>query len=195
MIVFTTFRKGSLDYVRRGSNVVLRKKTTKTESFSKRMTFATKCDQSSPPRARGLHGLGKLITKSAPCAVRTVRRNGGHTTSAITTPQRSCREQLLQGGARKRRYRCKCAQILAASRRLRETLKSRSQRHLRYCMLRSYITGQDSHIENTTIQMHHVEGYTDLEWPVDASNRRNALCACFSHAQTRPDITPYTPKK
>ena len=62
-------------------------------------------------------------------------------------------------------------------------------------MLRSYITGQDSHIENTTIQMHHVEGYTDLEWPVDASNRRNALCVCFSHAQTRPDITPYTPKK
>ena len=88
MILFTKFRTGSLDQMRRGSNVVLRKKTTKTESFSKRMTFATKCDQSSPPRARGLHGLGKLITKSAPCAVRTVRRNGGHTTSAITTPQR-----------------------------------------------------------------------------------------------------------
>jgi len=39
--------------------------------------------------------------------------------------------------------------------------------------------------------MHHVEGYTDLEWPIDARNRRNALCACFSHAQTRPEITPY----
>ena len=34
------------------------------------------------------------------------------------------------------------------------------------------------HIENSTIQMHHVEGYTDLEWPIDARNRiRNVLRA------------------
>ena len=39
--------------------------------------------------------------------------------------------------------------------------------------------------------MHNVEGYTYLEWPFDARNRRNVLCACFSHAQTRPEITPY----
>ena len=52
-------------------------------------------------------------------------------------------------------------------------------------------TGQASHVENSTIQIDHVEGYTDLEWPIDASNRRNVLCACFSHAQTRPEITPY----
>ena len=52
-------------------------------------------------------------------------------------------------------------------------------------------TGQASHVENSTIQIDHVEGYTDLEWPIDARNRRNVLCACFSHAQTRPEITPY----
>jgi len=56
---------------------------------------------------------------------------------------------------------------------------------------RATITGQASHIENSTIKMHHVEGYTDLEWPIDARNRRNVLSACFSHAQTRPEITPY----
>ena len=37
---------------------------------------------------------------------------------------------------------------------------------------------QGSHLENSTIQMHHVEGYTDLEWPIDARNRiRNVLRA------------------
>jgi len=82
------------------------------------------------------------------------------------------------------------AQTLAASRRLREALKSCSQRHLIYSMPRNY-TGQASHVENSTIQINHVEGYTDLEWPIDARNRRNVLCACFSHAQTRPEITPY----
>ena len=50
---------------------------------------------------------------------------------------------------------------------------------------------QASHVENSTIQIDHVKGYTDLEWPIDARNRRNVLCACFSHAQTRPEITPY----
>ena len=55
-------------------------------------------------------------------------------------------------------------------------------------------TGQASHLETSTIQMHHVEGYTDLEWPIDARNRRNVSCACFIHAQTRPEITPYTQK-
>ena len=82
------------------------------------------------------------------------------------------------------------AQTLAASRRLHEALKSCSQRHLIYSMPRNY-TGQASHVENSTIQINHVEGYTDLEWPIDARNRRNVLCACFSHAQTRPEITPY----
>ena len=54
------------------------------------------------------------------------------------------------------------------------------------------ITGQASqHLENSTIQMHHVEGYTDLEWPIDARNRRNVSCASLDHAQTRPEITPY----
>jgi len=52
-------------------------------------------------------------------------------------------------------------------------------------------TGEASHVENSTIQIDHVEGYTDLEWPIDARNRRNVVCACFSHAQTRPEITPY----
>ena len=56
---------------------------------------------------------------------------------------------------------------------------------------RATITGHASHIETSTIQMHHVEGYTDLEGPIDARNRSNALCACFSHAQTRPEINPY----
>jgi len=40
---------------------------------------------------------------------------------------------------------------------------------------RATITGQASHrdIDNSTIQMmHHVEGYTDLEWSIDARNRR-----------------------
>ena len=56
-------------------------------------------------------------------------------------------------------------------------------------------TGQASHVENSTIQIDHVEGYTDLEcWPIDARNRRKVLCACFSHAQTRSEITPY-PKR
>ena len=52
-------------------------------------------------------------------------------------------------------------------------------------------TGQASHLETSTIQMHHVEGYTDLEWPIDARNRRNVSCACLGDAQTRPEITPY----
>ncbi len=43
---------------------------------------------------------------------------------------------------------------------------------------------------HSIIQMHHIEGYTDLEWPINARNRRNILCACFGHAQTRPEITP-----
>ena len=83
------------------------------------------------------------------------------------------------------------AQTLAASRRLREALKSCSQRHLIYSMPRNYWASQPR-IENSTIQIDHVEGYTDLEWPINARNRRNVLCACFSHAQTRPEITPYS---
>ena len=55
-------------------------------------------------------------------------------------------------------------------------------------------TWQASQVENSTIQIDNVESYTDLEWPIDARNRRNVLCACFSHVQTRPEITPYTQK-
>ena len=60
-------------------------------------------------RARALHGLGQLIRKSAPCAVRTDRRNGGHAIGYRRAAE-NCREPaLLQGGARKRRYsRCNC---------------------------------------------------------------------------------------
>ena len=36
MILFTKFRTGSLDHMRRGSNVVLRKKTTKNDYISLR---------------------------------------------------------------------------------------------------------------------------------------------------------------
>ena len=45
--------------------------------------------------------------------------------------------------------------------------------------------------DRSPIKMHNLERYTGLEWPIDARNRRNVLCACFSHAQTRPKITPY----
>jgi len=113
------------------------------------------------------------------------------TPSAITAPQRVVASNFFKVVLANVNILAANAQTLAASRLLREALKSRSQRHLRNCMPRNYITGQASHVENSTIQMHHVEGYTDLEWPIDARNRRNVLCACFSHAQTRPEITPY----
>ena len=63
----------------------------------------------STPRARALHGLGQLFRKSAPCALRTDRRKGGHAIGQHRRAAESYREQLLQGRARKRRYsRYKC---------------------------------------------------------------------------------------
>ena len=115
------------------------------------------------------------------------------TPSAITTPQRVVASNFKVVLANVDNILALNAQTLAASRRLREALKSiSSQRHLRYCMPRNYYRGQASHIENSTIQMmYHVVGYTDLVWPIGALNRRNVLCACFCHAQTRSEITPY----
>ena len=48
---------------------------------------------------------------------------------------------------------------------------------------RATSTGRAIHIENSTIQMHHVEGYADLEWPIDA----HAIAGIF-HA--RASVTP-----
>ena len=114
------------------------------------------------------------------------------TPSAITAPQRVVASHFFKVVLANVDILAASAQTLAASRRLREALNNCSQRHASDIACRATITGQASHIETSTIQMtHHVEGYTDLEWPIDARNRRNVLCACFSHAQTRPEITPY----
>ena len=130
-----------------------------------------------------------MIRKSAPCAVRTDRRNGGHAIGHRRAAA-SCREQLLQGGAPQ-------TSIFSLQMHRPSPPQGACARHSRVARNgTSYIacratTWQASHVENSTIQIDHVEGYTDLEWPIDARNRRNVLCACFSHAQTRPEITPY----
>jgi len=112
------------------------------------------------------------------------------TPSAIAAPQRVVASNFFKVVLRKRRYsRCKCTDP--------RRLKALCTRHSRVARNgTSYIacratTWQACHVENSTIQIDHVESYTDLEWPIDARNRRNVLCACFSHAQTRPEITPY----
>ena len=158
---------------------------------SKAASFSKRSSSPKPLRARAyLHGLGQLIRKSAPCAVRTDRRNGGHAIGHRRAAA-SCREQLLYGGAPQTSiFSLQMHRPSPPQGALHEALKSCSQRHLMYSMPRNY-TGQASHVENSTIQINHVEGYTDLEWPIDARNRRNVLSACFSHAQTRPEITPY----
>jgi len=89
--------------------------------------------------------------------------------------------------------RCKCTdprRLKALARGTEELLSTAPHSHTTYIACRT-TTGQASHLENSTIQTGNVEGYTDLEWPIDARNRRNVLCACCSHAQTRPEITPY----
>ena len=131
----------------------------------------------------------RTTRKSAPCAVRTDRRNGGHAIGHRRAAA-SCREQLLQGGAPQ-------TSIFSLQMHRPSPPQGACTRHSRVARNgTSYIacratTWQASHVENSTIQIDHVEGYTDLEWPIDARNRRNVLCACFSHAQTRPEITPY----
>jgi len=112
------------------------------------------------------------------------------TPSAIATPQRVVASSFFKVVLRKRRYsRCKCTDP--------RRLKALCTRHSRVARNgTSYIacratTWQASHVEDSTTQIDHVESYTDLEWPIDARNRRNVLIACFSHAQTRPEITPY----
>ena len=110
--------------------------------------------------------------------------------SAIAAPQRVVASNFFKVVLANVDILAANAQTLASSRRLREALKSCSQRHLRYCMPRITITGQASHIENSTIQMHHVEDYTNLKWPINARTRSNVSCACFGHTQTRPEITP-----
>ena len=85
------------------------------------------------------------------------------TPMAITAPQRVVASNFFKVVLANVDILAGNAQTLAALRRLREALKSCSQRHRRYCMPRNYYDGQASHLENSTIQMHHVEGYTDLE--------------------------------
>jgi len=114
------------------------------------------------------------------------------TPSAIAAPQRVVASNFFKVVLRKRRYSCcKCTdprRLKALARGTQELLASRNGTSYIACRA---TTGQASHVENSTIQIDHVEGYTDLEWPIDARNRRNVLCACFSHAQTRSEITPY----
>jgi len=110
-----------------------------------RSEFLRHSDRGSPPRARALHGLGQLIRKSAPCAVRTDRRNGAGHAIGHRRAAASCREQRLQGGAPQtsifslQMHRPSPPQ---PSRRLREALKSCSQRHLIYSMPRNYWASQ-----------------------------------------------------
>ena len=95
---------------------------------------------SPPARARALHGLGQFIRKSAPCAVRTDRRNGdaiGHRRDA-----ESCREYFFKVMLANVDILAAAAQILAASRRLRDALNSCLQQHLRYSMQRHYRANQ-----------------------------------------------------
>ena len=127
----------------------------------------------SPPRVRALHGLGQLIRKSAPCAVRMDRRNGGQAIGHRRAAE-SCREQPLQGGVRKF-FKVVLANVdilLAASLHRPSPPQGACAKHSRVARngtsdiaCRATITGQASqHMDNSTIQMmHHVEGYTDLE--------------------------------
>ena len=85
------------------------------------------------------------------------------------------------------------AQTLAASRRLREALKSCSQRHLRYIACCA-TTGQASHLKtrpSKCITMSKVTRTWSGPLMHAIAARRNVSCACFGHAQTRPEITPY----
>ena len=80
------------------------------------------------------------------------------TPSAITAPQRVVASHFFKVVLANVDILAASAQTLAASRRLREALKSCSQRHLRYCMPRSYYrAGQPNR---------------KLENPNDASCRR-----------------------
>ena len=116
------------------------------------------------------------------------------TPSAITAPQRVVASHFFKVVLANVNSLAANAQTLAASRRLREALQSCSQWHLAKhsrvarngtsdIACRATITGQAIHIENSTIQMHHVEGYADLEWPIDA----HAIAGIF-HA--RASVTP-----
>ena len=116
------------------------------------------------------------------------------TPSAITAPQRVVASHFFKVVLANVISLAANAQTLAASRRLREALQSCSQWHLAKhsrvarngtsdIACRATITGQAIHIENSTIQMHHVEGYADLEWPIDA----HAIAGIF-HA--RASVTP-----
>ena len=107
------------------------------------------------------------------------------TPSAIAAPQRVVASNFFKVVLANVDILAANAHTLAASRRLREALKSCSQRHLRYSMPRN-CTGQASHLENSTIPMHHVKGYTDLEWPIDARNRSNVFMRVL---QSRPNAS------
>ena len=116
-----------------------------------------------------MHGLGQqLIRKSALCAVRTDRRNFGLAIGHHRAAE-SCREQLFQGGARKRRYFC-CNCI--DPRHLR-ALARRTQQVLAMAPQTAGATlGRAT--DRSPIKMHHLEGYTGLECHVHAHNRSSA---------------------
>ena len=170
---------------------------SKFESFSKRIS-SPKCWRFTPARS-SFARPGPVDPK-----VRSVRRSDGSTEwwpghrpsprrreLSRATSSRWC-SQILQGGARKRRYSvsCKFAQTLAASRRLRDALKSCSQRHLRYCMLRNYRARKPPRkLDHPNASCRRLRGLGVAHRC--ARNRRNLSCACFGHAQTRPEITPY----
>ena len=119
------------------------------------------------------------------------------TPSAITAPQRVVASNLFKVVFANSSRWCSQTSIFSLQMHKPSPPQGACARHSRVARNgTSYIacratTWQASRVENSTTQIDHVEGYTDLEWPIDARNRRNVLCACFSHAQTRPEITPY----
>ena len=108
-----------------------------------------------PPAVDLLEALRRCVRTRRACCFgsesplrapyRSNRWNGGHAIGHRRATE-SCREQLLQGGTRKRRYfRCNCTdprRLKALARRTQELLATAPHR---YSMLSNYITGQASH--------------------------------------------------
>ena len=112
------------------------------------------------------------------------------TPSAITAPQRIVASNLFKVVLANVDILAANAQTLAASRCLREALKSCSQRHLRYCMPRYYYRARQPHrnLDHPNASCRRLHG---LGVAHRCTQSQEYFMRVFSHAQTRPEITLY----
>jgi len=112
------------------------------------------------------------------------------TPSAITAPQRVDASHFFKVVLANVDILAANAQTLAASRRLREALKSCSQRHLIYSMPRNHYRAGHPHRK-----LDHPNASCRRSHGLGVAHRCTQLQECFkrifSHAQTCPEITPY----